>query len=183
MNKKLSLLEPGSDRAKELSGVVREINRREDTLAQLNEKTINIVCDWATERILQGHALIKAKELVPHGDWELWLASNCPLVKKRNAQRYMAEARKATNVSLTPVDALRDTIPLLCGDNEKGGNESGEVKRFPDWMIPPNECGRLCSKLQPYISGEIQVPKEGEDKMREELDPVVKKLWPGVRFA
>ena len=41
-----------------------------------------------------GKLLMQAKETIPHGDWLSWLATNCPDISDRLAQKYMQVARE-----------------------------------------------------------------------------------------
>lgn len=66
----------------------------------------------AVDAIEAGNRLIEAKEMVPHGSWESWLASNTG-VSARSAQRYMRLARsglKSDTVSLLGLRAALDGI-------------------------------------------------------------------------
>ena len=66
----------------------------------------------AADAIEGGNRLIEAKEMVPHGSWEPWLAANTGL-SARSAQRYMRLARsglKSDTVSLLGLRGALDSI-------------------------------------------------------------------------
>ncbi|MCC6355257.1 MAG: DUF3102 domain-containing protein [Verrucomicrobiae bacterium] len=59
----------------------------------------------ATEHALGvGRLLNRAKELVPHGGWERWLADSVPGLSPRTARRWMQEAKRPTLADLNPGD-------------------------------------------------------------------------------
>lgn len=59
----------------------------------------------ATEHALGvGRLLNRARELVPHGGWESWLADSVPGLSPRTARRWMLEAKRPTLADLNPVD-------------------------------------------------------------------------------
>lgn len=78
-----------------------------------------------------GDLLNEVKERLAHGDWLLWLETNCPEISKRTAQGYMRIAREwsrlvelagsETRVSLLPI---RDALALLV-DEWTDANELG----------------------------------------------------------
>ena len=63
-----------------------------------------------------GRLLNRAKELLPHGDWERWLEANAPGLSPRTARRWMLEAKRPTLADLTPVGRMmspREAMRLL----------------------------------------------------------------------
>ena len=56
-----------------------------------------------------GRALLEAKELVPHGQWQDWLRANVSEVSVRTVQRYMRAAEKAKNDSVS-FSSLRELL-------------------------------------------------------------------------
>jgi hypothetical protein len=67
-----------------------------------------------------GVALLKAKKLVAHGEWQRWLAQSCPGVSLRTCQRYMALAREW--------DPKNDTVSFLETAWERACGRTQEVE-------------------------------------------------------
>ena len=69
--------------------------------------------DWHSavgHAIRAGELLIEAKRQVAHGEWLLWLETNCPL-SDREAQNYMRLARNPQRVADLP--SIREAVALL----------------------------------------------------------------------
>ena len=55
-----------------------------------------------------GRALLEAKELVPHGQWQAWLYANLPGISVRTAQRYMLAAERSGKNDTVSFSSLRE---------------------------------------------------------------------------
>jgi hypothetical protein len=157
---------PISLNAMALQTLAREINNREETLADFRrgvEQTLRLA---APEIILQGQALIAAKAHLKHGDWLPWLKAHCPKVSERNARRYMSRATNAT---------LSDYYHLLC-DEDKEAEASGDSRQ---WLPYVEALGRVA-RFRAYLARcPIRSwPEPGREKLRAELKPIVTELWP-----
>jgi hypothetical protein len=149
-----------------LDALAREINQREETIATFRGQVVERLNQAGAEIILQGQALLRAKAELPHGMWMDWLRSHCPKVAIRNAERYMHRAANP---------CLRDLYHLLCAGEE-------EPKKQPEqraWPAYIEAIGR-ASKFIGYVSRFPieQWPDEGRDRLRSEMEPVAKALWP-----
>src|SRR5919199_137181 len=96
-----TLLEPstGDNRLPALAGEIEAAHRR-------CKAGVREALDAA---LAAGRALIEAKELVPHGQWQDWLNANVPEVSVRTAQRYMRAAEKAKSDSVS-FSSLRELL-------------------------------------------------------------------------
>ena len=56
----------------------------------------------AERALAAGTALIEAKRLIPHGEWQPWLHENCGL-SQRTARRYMTIARSGLKTATVAV--------------------------------------------------------------------------------
>jgi hypothetical protein len=173
---KLRLIQPGSDRANELVQLIRDINSREDTIAMLKANAQQSVCKWITEVILQGNDLNKAKAIIPHGDWTLWIKANCPLISHQTANRYMLVARNSSRVSNSGVGSLRDAV-LLCSETpEAVGLDDGVKKESPHYLEAIERFGRLTVYIDRFPL--TTWPTEGVGVFKEKLEPIARQLWP-----
>lgn len=149
-----------------LQTLARQINDREETIDSLRSRVEETLRQAAPEIILQGQALIAAKAHVKHGDWLPWLKAHCPKVSERNARRYMTRATNAT---------LSDYYHLLCNVEE-------EHKATPDsrqWLPYVEALGRVA-RFRAYLSRFpiSNWPAPGRQKLKEELEPIARELWP-----
>ena len=79
----------------EYAKAINEAHQVCEAGAKLSKKAGNESCMAAHNA---GKYLIKAKELVGHGNWELWCKENVTEISKRSVERYMAVA-KTTELS------------------------------------------------------------------------------------
>lgn len=96
----LTIIETGDYR---LSGISQQINA-----------AVHAAEDHAGHAVAAarnaGLLLLEAKSLVPHGQWESWIAANCT-VAPRTAQAYMRLATKFTTLPAETATAVAD-LPL-----------------------------------------------------------------------
>ena len=88
------ITEPIQVITRELIAIAHEVNAREANITTLRSNAEDSASSAVLEAKLQGQALIKAKSLVPHGQFEDWLRAHCPNVHPRMARRYIVVAKK-----------------------------------------------------------------------------------------
>jgi hypothetical protein len=142
------------------------INEREETIDTFRSRVEDTLRLAAPEIILQGQDLIAAKAHLRHGDWQTWLGAHCPKVSARNARRYMARAADAT---------LSDYYHLLC-DQEEEPAAAGQDRQ---WLPYVEALGRVA-RFRAYLSRFpiSNWPAPGRQKLKEELEPIARELWP-----
>jgi hypothetical protein len=169
-------------RSRELGDIARSISEREATIDSLKRQTVDKANQAVTEAILQGQELIKARSMVPHGLWEEWLKVNCPTVSMRNAQRYVSLAKQiATHVSLlNDADSIRSALALIADQRPIDKVQELEERKWPTYL----EGIYRASKWLGFIERNPldKWPDEGKTKLKEDLEPVAKALWP-EKFA
>ena len=160
----------------ELHSLAQSINNREPTIQALRGKTEEMASQAVAEAALQGQELLAARAKVPKGQWLPWLAANCPAVSTSQAYRYMSLAlnlpRLANSTSL-------QAALLLCERNNHKEEES--VKKS---TVPYIQTIYLFSRATKFLRKHpiATCPVETQDKLRTELEPTARALWPD-RFA
>jgi hypothetical protein len=161
----------------DLTRFARGINQRESILLALEKKTLASCSDWLREALLQGDDLNAARASCKHGDWLDWLKTHCPLVHYRKANRYMHLAANLTRVSnLAGADSLRQALQLC---DVPVDSETDDITPTRRWPLPVEALGRL-SKFTGLLSRcpISKWPGPQRDKLREDLQPVARELWP-----
>lgn len=158
----LSLVEiaEGVDVMPTLDELVKTINREHDAVMDAAQSVV-------AHAILAGEALIQAKALVPHGQWEAWTGQQFPDRHGKTLRLYMRLARNA--------DAIREANPktitaaqrLIVGESFIAGNDElrAEARRLKREGLSVNE---ICAKLgrsKPTIYAWLD-PKEAEKRRR-----------------
>lgn len=169
MSKELTKLDQ-----RELHGLAKSINDREDVILDLRKKTEEACHATVSHAIEQGHDLISAKKRIPHGLWLDWLKSNCPRVKERQAQVYMKVADAAGKSQIrTGADSIKHALRMISEPEEK---ESGPHTAIPDYLRSLSLCAAWTKyvALHPIES----CPEDTRDEMRKELQPIAARLWP-----
>ena len=159
-----------------LHELAKAICERERTLLEFKDKAFSFASQAVAEALLQGQQLLKAKEIVPHGVWLEWLRANCPNVHERMAQRYMSLALNPTRVSdLERASSLRAALTLLCEPQENGGVHSPK-QSWPEYLEGLYRFGKVLKFVTSHPID--RWPDEGRDKLRSDLEPVARSLWP-----
>jgi hypothetical protein len=112
-----------------------------------------------------GDWLLQAKQEVGHGQFEKWLADNCPAISPRTARRYMTIARGWEHLSKT--DTVAD-LPLVTAtklitkaERAASGEESPAIKRKRELAERPGECiAELAKQVE-------KLHEQGPDGYRE----------------
>jgi hypothetical protein len=161
----------------ELRGLAKAINESEQTIQSLYKGTIDKALQAVTEAVLQGQRLIKTKALIRGADWEEWLKAHCPTLKVNSARRYMAVAHKAPYIAeMDDENKLRQTLLLFNGGDT---TEPTPAQPWPAYI----EGLKRFQLVVKFISGKDKTlntwPESARTKLRDELEPVVRQLWPG----
>jgi len=175
---KFDLLKPGAPRHQELVQLAREINDRQATIETLRQHAFKGCSAWICEVALQGQALIKVKQALAHGTWLEWLKVHCPF-SHDTASTYI---RVATNFedakNLPEGTSIRQALDLLT-------RPAKQEHLAPAAPMPPylEGLGRI-SKFCGYVFSHPvkDWPEEGKQKARQDLEPIVRELWP-ERFS
>lgn len=177
--KKTELIKPGSERHELLHKLAREINSREDAISKLKEKFTRAGSEFLSEVLIQGQALLQTKSALPHGLWLEWLKANCPLVSIRSAQVYMRLASNTQRAAyFGQVDSLREAL-LLCAMNKtenSGADKKHESKTWPPYLEALGKVSKFVGYVERFPVHDW--PDEGKDKLRQDLEPVARELWP-----
>lgn len=112
----------------------------------------------AAERAISaGHALLEAKELVPHGEWLPWLREHCAL-NERTAQLYMKVARsgaKSATVAVLGLNAAAKAVELVYGDFFYDPFGSGTDERMREWWLFSLYLTQHCNMHPAGVSDHI----------------------------
>ena len=158
----------------ELHSLAQSINNREPTIQALRGKTEEMASQAVAEAVLQGQELLAARAKVPKGQWLLWLAANCPNLKREAAYRYMSLSINITRV--TNCNSLRSALALC--DRDPNIKPQPNVERS---TLPYVQTIYLFSRATKYLRRhplDASTPTEGLDKLRSELEPTARTLWP-----
>ncbi len=158
----------------DLSALSRRIRQRQEAIDSLERHTADQAAAWLREIIIQGQDLLRAKAERKHGDWQDWLAANCPKTSYIKATRYMRVASNASRFKdLDNIQSLRQAL-ALCDSTEP--EQDRPAKRWPMYL----EAITRVSKFIGYVQRcpITQWPETGRAKLRKELEPVAVELWP-----
>ena len=158
----------------ELHSLAQSINNREPTIQALRGKTEEMASQAVAEAVLQGQELLAARAKVPKGQWLPWLAANCPAVSQSQAYRYMSLALNLPR--LGKATSLQAAL-LLCERNQGAKSEADKAKACPPYV----QTIYLFSRATKYLRRhplDASTPTEGLDKLRSELEPTARTLWP-----
>lgn len=158
-----------------LHRLAKQINEREQTIAQLRDLTVQNCNAAIAEAIQQGKDLMEVKGSLDHGRWLDWLRIHCPQTKPRMAQRYILLATKAATIpQLNEAGSLRLALSLC--EEEGSSGEQSETRSLPAYL----EAISKASKFLGYVSQHplTDWPSEGLDKLRQDMQPLAAQLWP-----
>jgi hypothetical protein len=165
----------------DLAKIRQEIIHMELDIQSADGKSRSAFQDSVTRRIEQGQHLLLAKEVCPHGEWELWCEGLKPIMSKTTIERRMNDARNPSR--LTGPRAQNEVLALNC-DGENGENGRKEERSLVPYLQALDRVSKLCGFIErqrPKDAPEMLgwIPEEGKEKLRQDLEPVVKELWPG----
>jgi hypothetical protein len=160
----------------ELRGLAKAINESEATIQALYKGTIDKALEAVSEAILQGQRLVKTKALIRGADWEEWLKAHCPSLNMKKARRYMVVAARAPYIAeMDDENKLRQTLLLF------NGGDTTEPTPAQPWPAYIEGLKRFALVVK-FISGKDKTlntwPESARTKLRDELEPVVRQLWP-----
>jgi hypothetical protein len=162
--------------ALELPSLARKIISREETIKALERHTADQAAAWLREIILQGQDLIRARSKCKHGDWQDWLAANCPETSYIKATRYMRVAANAQRFKdLSSARSLRQAL-ALCDEDNQDGHSARSIRRWPIYLEAISRVAKFVGYVERCPIKEW--PEQGVEKLRKELLPVASELWP-----
>jgi len=154
----------------DLHHLATEIADREEAIQSLRKQATDKASETVREVLLQGQALLRVEKLLGHDmDIDNWLPANCALLELPHAHNYMRVARNPTR--------YQDPNQMLLAVWHENGETKPPDKTWPSWYAPLTSLAkwtRALTKAPPLN----QWPEEGRSKLREELEPIAKALWP-----
>ncbi len=159
--------------SEELIRLAREINKGEENIQEFRTQIETRLRLAGPEMILQGQRLIRAKSLVPIGQWYNWLKANCPSIKQQSACLYMLRARRADeNV------ALAKELHLLCDGDSASSTKPAAAPTWPTDLQGVQRLARTCDWFARHPIR--RWPEPARERLRELLAPLARELWPRV---
>jgi len=143
-------------RFRDLKQLAVEINGHAELIPLKANQAVTLANDACQEMILCGQALIRAKDLIHHGDWLGWLEENCT-VSHATATRYMRAARSQIN-------APNIRKLYLAADILKEPDRNGSSPAEPA-EITAGRVTKWVATLRVKI--ELQIEQWDEDERRE----------------
>ncbi len=132
-----------------------------------------------------GKLLVKAKDLVSHGQWEQWVQTNC-VFSPRSARAYISVARKISNRQSTADISLDQVLKLLSAGKKTEPDQSQPTKKKSDnapsyrvWQAIAKLIPRI-EKLHPAKGILLQLRKVNDDAHQVWLDEKNHPLLAGV---
>jgi uncharacterized membrane protein YccC len=168
-------------RSAELAELKKEINDREEIIAAHKSRTFEAMTQWLAEAALQGQALNRVRAALGHGRWLQWVAVNCPFAHDTASRYIQAAANFAAERNLNPHLTMLEIAANLIRRRQ----ENKEPERVtPAYLMALDRVSKLCGYLErqrPKDASELLgwMPEEGKQKLREDLAPVARELWPG----
>jgi hypothetical protein len=159
--------------AHELQERAKQINELEFEI-QEGKRRVEEGATFTVQRIIECGQLLEQCRITvaKSGHWLSWLAAHTA-ISERMAQHYIRIAKDPKRVS--GAQSLRDAIRMLSsGDGEA---KQGKTERE---LLPYLEALGRVHKLVGYIGRNPvrEWPQEGREKLREDLEPIARELWP-----
>lgn len=165
---------------RELHTIAKSINDRQEAIELLKSKVYDTGAQAGIEIVLQGQELIKAKKMVPSGQWQDWIAGHCPRISVRTAQHWMKIAIDPQRVALLKSGVpSRELFGAMVDRSEKNGTDK-PAKSCTDYLQTLYLCTRWIKHVRDHPLESC--PEETREELRRELHPVVARLWPD-KFA
>jgi hypothetical protein len=105
----------------------------------------------ATDAVEAGRKLIEARIMIPHGQWEPWLAANVPTMSARTARRYMTLARSGLEIGHVADLGINAALREIAGPERDEAATSARAHGWPPLPLPlldPPAHGELISIVQ-----------------------------------
>lgn len=157
--------------------LIQSLKSRQRNIDQIEQQVCAMGSAWISEVILQGQELLKLKENCPHGTWE----KTCEKVglSSDKAWRYMRVAAYAKLVpEIKSAGSLRQALALIA--EKTGGDKGSEVQRWPAYIEALGRYSKFVGLIE--RAPLEQWPKEGLERLKEQMLPTAQKLWPDVKF-
>ena len=146
------------------------------TSEQLADKTREIGSQAVAERVLCGHYLNEMKAIVGHGYWTAWLRKHRPEVSPISAQRAMTLAKASHVMDLSEAASIRQAY-IICGILPAGDStNAGSEQKQPTYDLAVDRFSRWRSDFDKTPLN--QWPEKAVERLKNELQPIVKALWP-----
>lgn len=162
--------------------LAKAINEREEAILMIKNKTIEVAGSAVVEARLQGNDLLKAKEMLSHGSWLPWLESHCPRIGERQAQRYIRLAQKwslnpSSRTDLDACTSIHEALEIFATPRT---DATPPAEPMPAYL----QTIQLFSRAMKFVTTQPMdvFPDEAKAKLRNELQPIVSRLWP-EKFA
>jgi hypothetical protein len=164
----------------ELHSHSRKINDLHTDIEAADGLTRTNYAEGVKLRIECGQLLMQSHNRCPKGEWEWWLKNNTRL-SKSTAERWMRLARDPSRV--TDATSLREALATISG-GENGEKGQKEERSLVPYLQALDRVSKLCGFIERNKPKDAQemlgwIPEEGKQKLREDLEPVVRELWPG----
>lgn len=141
MNNEIAL--PQNNEIADLTSLAQRINEANQNALASSKKAILYAIEC-------GEALINAKSLVKHGEWQSWLKNNCE-VSERTAQNYMKLATEYPSIEDAKAQrvadlSIREAIKELSKPKEVEPLNF-DIHHIPDWL--PKSPALACVFFAP----------------------------------
>jgi hypothetical protein len=163
--------------ARELHELAENINKREAVIEELKQSTLKAADGTLAEAILQGQDLIKCRSIVPHGQWDNWLAAHCPTICRRSGYLYMSLAKNVQRVA--QMGSIRSALALLKEHNET--STKSEDDQWPAYHHILHAISKLIGRFEHLKKDDW--PSEAQTEARNRMLPIFKGLFPEVFAA
>lgn len=178
MSSKLEVVGPSVDalphKFSDLRELARAIRSRQDEINAQKDDLVARANGIGRNLRLQGLDLLKAKNLVGHGDWLEWLAVHSPATSPRVAQYCMKIANANSSSHFDECDTWAECRALMTSDKTPATKERpwpakkniANLKLMDRWLKalatdPLNQCPETIKRLY-----------------RQRLQPIAAQLWP-----
>jgi hypothetical protein len=147
---------------KDLLAAVKRVNAREKQLANLKVLAVRSANQYLAKAIEQGQDLHLLKDSLKHGQWEQWLAKNCPDISARSARVYMqvARAERQSPAVIEKADSIGQALKLISTNGEQSQIQSeAEAKAWPPHLEAIARLSRLIEYVKKFPTKDW--PSEG----------------------
>jgi hypothetical protein len=162
----------------QLRNSIQIINNREKGIGEFEKRASDVLSDWINEVALQGKDLLSIKAGLPHGQWVALFGTRIEIHYEK-AKRYMRVALHINQLpQLNSVGSLRQALALIAERSE--GNTAEPAQRWPSHVEGITRASKFVGFIERHPFE--QWPREGIQRLREQLLPIASKLWPGVKL-
>lgn len=135
----------------ELVSIAEQINNLHRHADEQRDVALTHAANAIRHALQCGALLIKARSLCAHGEWELWLESNCPNLSQTTARRYMTVSANVPDVEHLPTDCQSVTKLLRAVGitPEPEAVEQSPTKTITGWLRWTPKIDAMIPKLSP----------------------------------